>query len=63
MLFEGQSAVNFNTQKCDCVFQGNAVIFEVDMYSRAVLSRFCQNSCLKFIRIDNHGVRIEPVNS
>ena len=33
MLFEGQSAVNFNTQKCDCVFRGDTVIFEADLYS------------------------------
>ena len=52
MLFEGQFAVNFNTQKCDCVFRGTAVIFEADLYSSGVLSRFCQNNCLKFMELE-----------
>ena len=55
MLVEGQSAVSFNTQKCDCVFRGNAVIFEVDLYSRGVLSRF---NFVKTIALNLSGLTI-----
>ena len=53
MIFEGQSAVNFNTQKCDCVFRGNAVIFEVDLYSRGVFPDFVKTIALNLSGLTN----------